>query len=148
MNITRSALVAGMIVLGAVTADAQNVEDWEAPAEARAYTSPLGPASLEHVNRGRSLFVQHCVTCHGEHGRGDGPSARLHARRSGYAPRDLSRLDVQANLTDGEIFWKISNGWRPKGKIVMPGVGNDVAPDDRWRLVTYVRSLAAKGGAP
>jgi mono/diheme cytochrome c family protein len=140
-----SAALAGAITFGVVIAEAQGVEEWVAPAEARAVNSPLNPHP-EQLKKGRSLFVVHCVTCHGDHGRGDGPSARLHARRSGYTPRDLSRSDLQANLTDGEIFWKIGHGWRPKGKIVMPGIGSEVAEEDRWRLVLYVRSLAQKGG--
>jgi mono/diheme cytochrome c family protein len=126
----------------------QSVEEWEAPPAARALVSPLSHTNTEHVRKGRALFVKHCVTCHGDQGRGDGPSARLHARRSGYAPRDLSRPDVQAGLTDGEIFWKLGLGWRPGGRIVMPGVGDEVSPEDRWRLVLYVRSLSQKDGAP
>ena len=131
----------------AVWAAPPSVDDWVAPPEARIVANALSASNPEHVKRGRSLFMRHCVTCHGNEGRGDGPSARLHARRSGYAPRDLSREDVQAGLTDGEMFWKISNGWRPGGRTVMPGVGNELSEDDRWRLVLYVRSLADKGGS-
>jgi mono/diheme cytochrome c family protein len=129
-----------------VAALAQSVDDWAAPAEARATTNALSATNPEHLRRGRSLFVRHCVTCHGDQGRGDGPSARLHAKRSGYAPRDLSRPDVQAGLTDGEMFWKIGMGWRPSGRIVMPGVRSEVSEEDRWRIVLYVRSLLDKGG--
>jgi mono/diheme cytochrome c family protein len=143
-SIVRFAALASAVALGAAGAAAQSVEEWVAPPEARALQSPLSPSNPEHLKKGRALFVSHCVTCHGEHGRGDGPSARLHARRSGYTPRDLSRADLQAGLTDGEIFWKIGHGWRPKGRIVMPGIAGDVGEEDRWRLVLYVRSLAAK----
>jgi mono/diheme cytochrome c family protein len=129
-----------------VAALAQSVDDWAAPAEARATTNALSATNPEHLRRGRSLFVMHCVTCHGDQGRGDGPSARLHAKRSGYAPRDLSRPDVQAGLTDGEMFWKIGMGWRPSGRIVMPGVRSEVSEEDRWRIVLYVRSLLDTGG--
>lgn len=140
----RAAALASVMGIVGWNANAQNVEEWLAPAEARAFTSPFGSSTPEHLKKGRSLFVRHCVTCHGELGRGDGPSARLHAKRSGYQPRDLSRPEVQAGLTDGEIFWKIGAGWRPKGRIVMPGIGTEVTEEDRWRLVLYVRSL--KGG--
>lgn len=140
----RASALAGVIVFAGLSAHAQHVDEWVAPPEARAVASPLNPTGPEHLKKGRSLFVRHCVTCHGEQGRGDGPSARLHARRSGYQPRDLSRPEVQAGLTDGEIFWKVGAGWRPKGRIVMPGIGTEVSEEDRWRLVLYVRSL--KGG--
>jgi mono/diheme cytochrome c family protein len=140
------AVVGAVAAFCAVAASAQSVDDWVAPTEARAMASPLSPTNPEHLKRGRGLFAKHCVTCHGDQGRGDGPSARLHARRSGYAPRDLSQPDVQAGLTDGEIFWKIGTGWRPSGRIVMPGVRSEVSEEDRWRLVLYVRSLVDKGG--
>lgn len=143
----RSVAVAGAVMaFCTVAALAQSVDDWAAPAEARATTNALSATNPEHLRRGRSLFVRHCVTCHGDQGRGDGPSARLHAKRSGYAPRDLSRPDVQAGLTDGEMFWKIGMGWRPSGRIVMPGVRSEVSEEDRWRIVLYVRSLLDKGG--
>lgn len=131
---------------GAVAALAQSVGEWVAPPAARGVVNTLSATNAEHLKKGRSLFAKHCVTCHGEQGRGDGPSARLHARRSGFAPRDLSKPEVQAGLTDGEMFWKIGAGWRPGGRIVMPGVGSEVSEEDRWRLVLYVRSLVDKGG--
>jgi len=132
----------------AAAGGAQSVDEWEAPPAARALVSPLSPTNPEHARKGRSLFVKHCVTCHGDQGRGDGPSARLHARRSGHPPRDLSRPDIQTGLTDGEIFWKIGAGWRFGGRIVMPGLGDEMPPEDRWRLVLYVRSLLQKNGSP
>jgi len=140
-------LVGVAIVLAGASARAQTVEEWLAPAAARSLTNALSATNPEHLKKGRGLFVKHCITCHGDQGRGDGPSARLHARRSGFAPRDLSRSDVQAGLTDGEMFWKIGNGWRPKGRVVMPGVGGEVSEEDRWRLVLYVRSLEQKAGS-
>lgn len=146
-NARSVALVGAAAVLGAALVRAQSVEEWVAPPEARALANALSATNPEHVKKGRTLFVKHCITCHGEQGRGDGPSARLHARRSGYTPRDLSRADVQARLTDGEIFWKIGNGWRPRGRVVMPGLGDDASEEDRWRIVIYVRSLAQKAGA-
>jgi mono/diheme cytochrome c family protein len=141
------ALVGIAALLAATLVTAQSVEEWVAPPEARGVINALSATNPEHIKKGRTLFVKHCVTCHGERGRGDGPSARLHARRSGYAPRDLSRADVQAGLTDGELFWKIGQGWRPKGRVVMPGIGDEVSEEDRWRIVIYVRSLAQKAGA-
>jgi mono/diheme cytochrome c family protein len=147
MDWNRSVALVGAAVLGAALGRAQSVEEWVAPPEARALANALSATNPEHVKKGRSLFAKHCVTCHGDRGQGDGPAARLHARRSGYAPRDLSRTDVQARLTDGEIFWKIRNGWRPKGRVVMPGLGDDISDEDRWRLVIYVRSLLQKAGA-
>jgi hypothetical protein len=45
-------------------------------------------------------------------------------------------------MSDGEIFWKIGAGFRDGKKIVMPSFLNEIpSPEDRWRVVLYVRSL-------
>jgi mono/diheme cytochrome c family protein len=49
-------------------------------------------------------------------------------------------------MTDGELFWKISHGRRP-----MPGFQNKLTEQERWELVDYIRTLsqkAASGAAP
>jgi len=48
------------------------------------------PASRE-IASGRQLYATHCAACHGEQGRGDGPSA------AGFATRP-------SNLTDGRLM--------------------------------------------
>ena len=90
---------------------------------------------------GRSLYRQHCALCHGDKGKGDGPPRKLHARNA-RPPQDLTRPEIQANMTDGEVFWKIGTGCREDKKIVMPAFENEIASaDDRWRVVLFVRSL-------
>ncbi len=49
-------------------------------------------------------------------------------------------------MTDGELFWKISHGRRP-----MPGFQNKLTEQERWELVDYIRTLSQKpasGAAP
>lgn len=122
--------------------------EWPAPKAERARVNPV-PATPEALKRGRSLFRVHCSVCHGDGGRGDGPAARPHARFAA-APRNLTRPDVQARLTEGEIFWKLSNGLRVRDRMVMPPFRDDIqSEEDRWMLVHFVRSLntASSGGA-
>jgi mono/diheme cytochrome c family protein len=115
-------------------------EEWQAPAEWRARFNPLA-ATPDVLKKGRSIFVQHCLLCHGEKGVGDGPLARMHTQRTGVAPRDLSSTHVQAEMTDGEILWKVTNGWRRQGRIIMPAFGEDRSQSDLWSVVVYIRSL-------
>ena len=115
-------------------------DEWQAPAEHRARFNPLSPTP-DTLRRGRSLYFQNCVLCHGDKGQGDGPLSRMHAQRTGQAPRDLSSTRVQSQMTDGEIFWKVTNGWRKQGKIIMPAFGEDHRDEDIWSLVLYIRSL-------
>ena len=118
---------------------AQQPLRWVAPAEAVSRANPV-PFSDDALKRGRVLFGRHCALCHGEGGTGDGPAARMHAQRSGHAPRNLTDPKVQLGMTDGEIFWKLSTGLKDNGHIVMPGFAEEIAKeDDRWRLVHFVR---------
>jgi mono/diheme cytochrome c family protein len=137
--------VVGVLMLGgalAAYAQFEDDKDWVAPQEAITRVSPLAP-SAESLKRGRSLYRQHCSTCHGEKGRGDGPYARMHSRRA-KPPRDLTIAETQARMTDGEIFWKISTGLRVVDRIIMPAFDEDIrAEEDRWKVVLYVRALGA-----
>jgi len=82
------------------------------------------------------------VQCHGERGRGDGPQAK-----SNYPlPADLTDPKLLRNVTDGEIFYQISQGRRP-----MPSFKNRLTQDQRWQLVLLVRSFsqpASPGSTP
>lgn len=110
---------------------------WVAPAAARARVSPVA-SSPEAVGRGQALYAEHCESCHGPKGKGDGPDAK-----PGHeAPHDLSDPALQARLTDGEILWKLTEGRTDGGHVLMPGFAEDIpSEDDRWKLVQYVRTL-------
>jgi mono/diheme cytochrome c family protein len=149
----RPAGVSFALVLGLALGDtifAQGVKpkpndtDWVAPATERTKSSPVSvsPAGIE---RGKHLYTNHCATCHGDKGKGDGPSARLHAQRTSRPPYDLTLPEVQEVLTDGEIFWKVSVGYRRNGKVIMPALAVQVpSEEDRWRIVQYVRTLGPR----
>ena len=128
-------LLLGLLALPALAQKAP----WVAPAQDVARPNPV-PFSDEALKRGRLLFQRHCAMCHGDKGRGNGPAARLHAQRSGRAPRDLTDAKVQEGMSDGEIFWKLSTGLKDDGRIIMPGFGEEITKEgDRWRLVHFVR---------
>ena len=103
--------------------------------------------SEQTLRLGRALWQVHCETCHGTAGKGDGPNARLHERRKGHAPRNLTDPNVQENLTDGEIFWRVTKGIIEGDNIIMPTYENKATDMERWLLVLFVRELG-KAGAP
>jgi len=141
----RRAAVALMGLLVAPARSQDAADKWIAPAEEAARPNPV-PASPEALKRGRSVYQQHCATCHGDKGKGDGPYARMHARRS-KPPRDLTVPETQSRLSDGEIFWKISHGLRQVDRIIMPSFETDIrSVDDRWKVVLYVRALGMGKG--
>src|SRR5215470_1810673 len=76
--------------------------DWKAPADAKNTKNPLAAKKTD----AKKLAEQNCATCHGPGGKGDGPAA---AALPPPKPADWTSAKV-ASETDGEIFWKISNG--------------------------------------
>jgi mono/diheme cytochrome c family protein len=114
---------------------------WLAPDDARARANPV-PAGPEAVERGHALYTEHCEPCHGAKGKGDGPDAK-----PGHdAPHDLTNPELQARMTDGEILWKMTQGRKEDGHVVMPAFAEDIPSEaDRWKVVHFVRTL--KGSA-
>jgi mono/diheme cytochrome c family protein len=98
--------------------------------------NPLA-SSREGLKRGRAIFLAQCATCHGKGGKGDGPAAAFGM----VTPRDLTAPAVQARLSDGEMFWKISKGRRVGSDVLMPASEDKIASEDLWRVVLFVRSL-------
>ena len=87
----------------------------------------------EALSRGREVYTTFCIGCHGITGKGDG-----HLFTSGLYPlRPLSLSgDTAAKLRDGEIFHTITLGIRSMGAH-----GSQIRPEDRWKLVMYIRKL-------
>jgi mono/diheme cytochrome c family protein len=104
---------------------------WEVPAEAKAVPNPV-QATPEALAAGADLFKKHCLMCHGETGKGDGPATKYMKP----TPPDLTAPGGKARMTDGEIFYKISNGKRP-----MPPMNRKLSETERWQVVLHVRTL-------
>jgi len=114
-------------------------QEWIAPPEERARTSPVA-VSPEALEKGRFLYRKNCQRCHGAKGKGDGPSGRYGIK----PPQDLTSPDKQAKLTDGEIFWKITTGLRDGADVIMPAYKREIgSEEDRWKVVLFVRTLPA-----
>jgi mono/diheme cytochrome c family protein len=130
----------GFLLGGGVATPGLAHDDWKAPAAERARANPV-PASPMAVAQGRTLYLKHCRSCHGDTGKGDGDRAEYAARK----PHDLTDAALQKNFTDGEAFWKISTGFKEEGDVIMPAFTKKIPlEDDRWRLVHFIRTLAAQ----
>lgn len=95
------------------------------------------PSSSAAVARGRIVFRERCVTCHGDRGRGDGP---------GGAALDPKPADLVLHVpqhSDGELFYMISRGMP---NSAMPAWVSQLSERERWDTVHYLRDLAA--GSP
>ncbi|WP_107685605.1 c-type cytochrome [Niastella koreensis] len=107
---------------------------WMAPKEADDLKNPL-VANSHILAAGKALYTANCGPCHGDKGRGDGPAA------AGLNPKpaDHTSAFVQ-NESDGSLFWKITEGRTP-----MPSYKKTFTDEQRWEIVTYIRSLAKPG---
>ncbi len=105
---------------------------WEAPPEAKKLKNPLAKSD-KVIAQGKKLAETNCVPCHGTSGKGDGPAAAALPVK----PANWTSAAVQSE-SDGEIFWKISNGRGP-----MPP-WKHLLENDRWALVRHIRTFKKK----
>jgi mono/diheme cytochrome c family protein len=126
-----SVVAIGSAALASFAGQPEQEGAWVVPEEARAVPSPV-ESTPEAVAAGGVLFKKHCVMCHGETAKGDGPATKFMKP----APPDISTAEAKARMTDGEIFYKVSTGKRP-----MPQMDKKLSETERWQVVLYLRSL-------
>ena len=87
----------------------------------------------ENLTRGKAVYSIFCIGCHGPSAEGDG-----HLYKSGLFPVKPRSLiaETAIKLKDGEIYHSITLGYG-----VMGAHGSQILPDDRWKIVLYVRKL-------
>jgi mono/diheme cytochrome c family protein len=113
---------------------------WIAPDADKARVNPV-EATPAALLKGRALYQKHCASCHGDKGKGDGPAESYETEPA----TDLTDPALQKRLTDGEILWKITTGLKAGTDVIMPSIAQRVpAEEDRWKLVMFMRTLAAK----
>lgn len=95
------------------------------------------------LERGKEVYAQKCVLCHGGSGKGDGPSADYSSPR----PRNFTKGHIKIRSTpfgkiptDRDIFNVITRGLPG---TTMPG-WERLPASDRWSLVIFLKSLAKK----
>ena len=121
------AVAVAAILAGGTVAWAQG--PWTAPAAEKGKKSPLKPGN-ETVEKGKKVAQVNCVSCHGAGGKGDGAAAAALNPK----PADWTSKRVQ-DESDGELFWKISNG-----RGAMPP-WKHLPDNDRWAVIGFIRSL-------
>jgi mono/diheme cytochrome c family protein len=105
---------------------------WNIPDEAKLRQNPVH-ASPQTLDAARILYDDHCERCHGKTGKGDGADAT----KFSTSPRDLTDTSRMSEQSDGDLFYKISEGRKP-----MPEFKTKLTEEQRWRLVLLIRSMS------
>jgi len=93
---------------------------------------PVG-VDMAALERGRERYQIFCSACHGMTGEGDG----LIVRRGFRRPPSFYDDRLQENVTPAAHFFDvITNGWG-----AMPDYAESIPPEDRWKIIAYLRAL-------
>jgi mono/diheme cytochrome c family protein len=136
-----------------VTADGQRVNRFEEALKSGAppVSIKIGAeikATAETVAKGKQIYQQmQCAQCHGETGRGDGPSAKTLKDNWGYPVivRDFTSGAYLGGSTDRDLYLRFTTGMNG---TPMPAYAEQLTDEQRWQLVHYVQSLRQKQSTP
>lgn len=109
-------------------------KDWPVPPEAAKMKNPVAPTT-ENLAAAKAIWMDKCANCHGEKGAGDGPEADMYTP----PPAALNDAHMMGEMTDGEIYYKITEGRKP-----MPSFKKQLTDEQRWEMVNFTRTLAVK----
>jgi mono/diheme cytochrome c family protein len=91
------------------------------------------PVDEAALRRGRERFQIFCTACHGMTGEGDG----MIVRRGFRQPPSFYDDRLQEGTTPAAHFFDvITNGWG-----AMPDYAAQIPPEDRWKIIAYLRAL-------
>ena len=95
--------------------------------------------SAGDATRGKQKYQELCGACHGQSGKGDGPTAAVLPVK----PRDHTDADYMGKLTDQQIFNTIKLGGQAMGKSpIMPKWGGILTDQQIMNIVVYIRTLS------
>lgn len=106
-------------------------DPWPVPEKYQKMANPV-KSDAGSVADGKALFNQHCSSCHGKKGKGDGPKAAQLDTECG----DFTSADFQKQ-SDGSLFYKTMEGRKD-----MPSFKKKISSEnDVWAVVNFLRSL-------
>jgi glucose/arabinose dehydrogenase/mono/diheme cytochrome c family protein len=121
-----AALCAALLIFPVWQVSAQDAHFHNAPASSAQMKNPYA-GDQAAAAAGAKLYTKNCGSCHGIGGRGSGNVPPLVRGPAQTAP-------------DGEVFWFITTGSKDNG---MPSWAQ-LSEQQRWQLVSYVKSLKAE----
>jgi cytochrome c oxidase cbb3-type subunit 2 len=98
--------------------------------------NPL-PVTQQNLLRGKEVYLQRCVGCHGPKGDGKGPAASFLSP----PPLPFDDADDQccgADTGPGDFYFRILRGWPG---TAMENFGERLSVDDIWRVVMFLKTI-------
>ena len=99
-------------------------------------SNPL-PVTEQNLLRGKEVFNDRCVGCHGLEGDGKGPAARFLSP----TPADFTDKDdacCGGDTGPGDFYYRILRGWPG---TAMENFGDRLSVDDIWRVVLFIKTI-------
>jgi len=96
-------------------------------------------AQQGNLANGKAKYQEHCASCHGTEGKGDGPDAKDLTPK----PRNHTDGNAMNRLRDNYLFTVIKSGGQTVGKSdQMPGWGSILTDQDITDTIAFIRTLA------
>ncbi|MFL5960678.1 MAG: cbb3-type cytochrome c oxidase subunit II [Gaiellaceae bacterium] len=95
------------------------------------------PVTEGNLLRGKQVFLERCVGCHGPQGDGTGPGAKFMSP----PPADFTDADdacCGGDTGPGDFYYRILRGWPGTG---MENFGERLSVDDIWRVVLFLKTI-------
>ena len=95
------------------------------------------PVTEANLLRGKRVFLDRCVGCHGLKGDGKGPGARFLSP----PPADFTSADdacCGGDTGPGDFYYRILRGWPG---TAMENFGERLSVDDIWRVVLFLKTI-------
>jgi mono/diheme cytochrome c family protein len=121
-------LVEGTVARGQLNADDQFYTGKISGEPAKNFPFPI---DRQMLLRGQERFNIFCSPCHDRVGGGQGMIVRR-----GYRPPPSFHIDRLRAAPPGHFFDVMSHGFG-----AMPDYAEQIAPEDRWAIVAYIRAL-------
>jgi hypothetical protein len=103
---------------------------WVVPEDQKMKVSPFR-FNADSIKKGETVYFKNCQSCHGNPGKNNW--AKITPE-----PGDPASDKYQAQ-TDGEMFYRITNGKTP-----MPEFRNVLSENERWNVISFIRSFNPK----
>jgi mono/diheme cytochrome c family protein len=95
------------------------------------------PVTEGNLLRGKEVFLDRCVGCHGLKGNGSGPGASFLSP----TPADFTSADdacCGGDTGPGDFYYRILRGWPG---TAMENFGDRLSVNDIWRVVLFIKTI-------